>query len=201
MLAGYMPQAGTRNGEGSTAAWVGCRWHGAGDPDTGGQPGNMAKVTIDRMLVATDGSRESIEAARYAAELARELKPRVTLIHVIPSPTIPVTAETLPAGTSSLTPEDEIVIERTLWEGAQAILERSRRPFDEVGLQAEGLIAIGEAAEEIIDIARRERYDLVVVASRGAGGATRAILGSTSDAVVKGAPCPVLVVRRGTRAY
>ncbi len=153
----------------------------------------MARVTIDRVLVATDGSWESIEAARFGAALLESLRPKIMMVHVIPNPTIPV------GGTTSTPSDAKVVVEKTMWEGAQAILDRSRQPFEEVGLAVEGLIAAADSApEEIITIAKKERIHLIIIASRGEGGAERAVLGSTSDAVVRGAPCPVLVVRRGT---
>ncbi len=168
--------------------------HGGRLYATGRQGGYWATMAkIDKILVATDGSFESLEAARYTATLVEGLKPAISVIHVIPSPTIP-------AGSTPIRPEEEVTIEKTFWDGAQAILDRAMQPFREAGVPVEGVIASGDAAPEIIDLARRERFDLIVVASRGKGGAERAILGSTSEAVVAGAPCPVLVVRRGTRA-
>lgn len=143
------------------------------------------------MLVATDGSEDSLDAARYAASLARPLRARVTLLHVIPR-------ETIPLAITGLRPEDMVEIERAMWDGGQAILDSARVPFDQLAVRVEGLLRRGDAAEEIVRVAREEEIDLIVVASQGSGGAERAILGSTSDAVVRGAPCPVLVARRGT---
>lgn len=151
----------------------------------------MVKGKIDRVLVATDGSEDAMEAARYAAALLRSLRPRITLLHVIPEPVIP-------PGDIEMRPRDLVEIEKAMLEGAQAILDRSRQPFDEAGLPVEGLIREGDAAEQILQVVREEEMDLVVVGSHGAGRAERAILGSTSDALVRAAPCPVLVVRRGT---
>ena len=151
----------------------------------------MVRGKIDRVLVATDGSQEAMEAARYAAALLKPLRPRITLLHVMPEPAIP-------PGDIEMRPRDLVEIEKTMLEGAQGILDRSRRPFDEAGLPVEGLIREGDAAEQIIQVIREEEMDLVVVGSHGAGRAERTILGSTSDALVRSAPCPVLVVRRGT---
>lgn len=148
-------------------------------------------MKLDRILVATDGSPESLEAARYAAVLARGVKPKVTVVHVIPNPSVP-------QGTSSMRPEDEVIVEKILWDGAQGILDRTMQPFRDAGLRVEGLVTSGDPAEQLILLAGREDFDLIVVASRGEGGAERAILGSTSAAVVREAPCPVLVVRKGT---
>ncbi len=134
-------------------------------------------------------------AARYAAQLARAIKARALLLHVVPDESIPMGTTQLPAGTTPLREGDEVRFERTLWEGAQAILDGARKPFDQAGVPAEGLVREGEAAEEITKVAGEEDADLVVVGSHGAGMAERALLGSTSERVVREAPCPVLVVR------
>lgn len=157
----------------------------------------MVRYRIERILVATDGSEESMEAARYAAELVRRLNVRATLIHVVPTPGIPVTPS-IPIGATPLHPEDNVEIEKAMWEGAQVILDRSRVPFDQAGVSVEGVIRRGEAADEILKLLQEEDFDLIVMSSHGAGDAERAVLGSTSDAVVRAAPCPVLVVRKGT---
>lgn len=149
----------------------------------------MDRYRLNRILVAADGSEESMDAARYAAELVRRLNVSATLLHVAPTPTISLEA----ARSHS---ENIVEIEKTMWESAQVILDRCREPFDQAGVSVEGVIRRGEAAEEILKLAQEEDYDLIVVASRGVGSAERTFLGSTSDTVVRSAPCPVLVVRR-----
>ena len=54
---------------------------------------------------------------------------------------------------------------------------------------------IGEAAEEILDLAREIGADLVVIGSHGKTGFRRLLLGSTTEAVVRRARCPVIVAR------
>ena len=137
----------------------------------------MATDKIHRILVATDGSNASVAAARYAARLLGTLKPRVTLLHVVPN-------ESIPIGTTQFGPRAEVEIERTLWEGAQGILDLTRKPFDELSIPLEVTIRRGEAAEEIVAAARRGRADLVVLGTRG----------GTTDAVMERSGRPVLVV-------
>jgi nucleotide-binding universal stress UspA family protein len=54
---------------------------------------------------------------------------------------------------------------------------------------------IGDAAEEILDLAREIGADLIVVGAHGHGGIRRRLLGSTTEAVVRDAGCPVIVAR------
>lgn len=150
----------------------------------------MARESIERILVAADGTRSSLEAARYAASLARALKARVTLLHVVP-------IEPTPSGAIGLEPGRALEVEKALWEGAEAVLAGAREPLDEAGVPVEGLVRRGDAGGQIVEVARQEGVDLVVVAPHegdGGGCAT----GSTGEVVLRDAPCPVLVVREGT---
>ncbi len=54
---------------------------------------------------------------------------------------------------------------------------------------------MGEAAREVVNLAEEIGTGLIAVGSRGRGKAKRTLMGSVSDAVVRHAHCPVLVVR------
>jgi nucleotide-binding universal stress UspA family protein len=54
---------------------------------------------------------------------------------------------------------------------------------------------MGNVAEEIVEAARDLEADLIVMGTRSRGGLRRAIEGSTSDVVVRRAPCAVMTVR------
>jgi nucleotide-binding universal stress UspA family protein len=57
--------------------------------------------------------------------------------------------------------------------------------------------AVGQPAEEILNVAKRRRCDLIVMGSRGLGGIRKLLLGSTTDRVVHHASIPVLAIRSG----
>jgi len=56
-------------------------------------------------------------------------------------------------------------------------------------------LSMGQVDLGIVGLARKLGADLIVMGSRGRRGIRRAIAGSISDAVIRQAPCPVLVVR------
>ena len=60
-------------------------------------------------------------------------------------------------------------------------------------------VRTGHAYEEICNLARELKIDLIVLASRGNTGLKRIVLGSTAERVVRFSPCPVLVVRQRKR--
>jgi nucleotide-binding universal stress UspA family protein len=57
------------------------------------------------------------------------------------------------------------------------------------------ILAEGRPAEEILKQVRERAIDLVVLGSRGSGSLKRLLLGSTSEQVLREAPCSVLIVR------
>jgi nucleotide-binding universal stress UspA family protein len=63
------------------------------------------------------------------------------------------------------------------------------------GLEVEEVIVHGDAAAEIVRVAGERDADLIVISSHGRTGLGRMIFGSTAEAVVRHAGCPVLVVK------
>ena len=63
------------------------------------------------------------------------------------------------------------------------------------GLEIEEVVAHGDAASEIVRVARERNVDLIVISSHGRTGLGRILFGSTAESVVRHAPCPVLVVK------
>ena len=77
--------------------------------------------------------------------------------------------------------------------------ERRLRPLVEharkEGVEARALILTGFADEAIIEAAKREGADLIVMGTHGRRGAARLFLGSVAARVISTAPCPVMTVR------
>ena len=63
------------------------------------------------------------------------------------------------------------------------------------GLDVEEVVAHGDAASEIVRVARERNVDLIVISSHGRTGLGRILFGSTAESVVRHAHCPVLVVK------
>ena len=140
------------------------------------------------ILVAVDGSKQSLEAARYAMVLAKRMDAKVHIIHVVE---VAGAAMVGPAGTGA-------------WGQVLESMKESARTF--VGLavrEAEDakvphtvdVVEAVDAAAGIAKAADDGRADLIVVGSHGRRGIQRALLGSVAEKVVRSAPCPVLVVR------
>jgi nucleotide-binding universal stress UspA family protein len=78
---------------------------------------------------------------------------------------------------------------------ARADLEKFRAALPDCFLSQELIVAEGRPAEVILTTIREREIDLVVLGSRGRGSLKRLLLGSTSEQVLREAPCSVLIVR------
>jgi universal stress protein A len=146
-------------------------------------------LKLRRILLPTDFSGCGNYALPYAAAIARAAKATVICIHVV-EPIVPAVgysglAEPMPIADMSEQLEDSA--ERELPQ----ILECEELH----GLDIEEVIAHGDAAAEIVRVAGEREVDLIVISSHGRTGLGRIIFGSTAEAVVRHAHCPVLVVK------
>ena len=86
-------------------------------------------------------------------------------------------------------------ISEQIEDSAERELPKLAEREDFSGLDVEELIVHGEAAAEIVRVAKEREIDLVVLSSHGRTGLGRILFGSTAEAVVRHAFCPVLVVK------
>ena len=147
-----------------------------------------------RILVPHDFSDHSTRALKVAAELAREHRGRLVVIHVI-TPFHPVTA--FPEEGVALVAEADLMVdERRRLEALVARTLGRRRP------PVTCRVTIGDPYHRIADAARG--VDLIVMATAGRTGVSHLLMGSVAEKVVRHAPVPVLTLpsaarRRGAR--
>ena len=140
-----------------------------------------------KILLATDGSVDAQLAATTAWKLAAVTNSELHVLHVGPTTLIPYDSS-LPEGTEQARAKRE----------AEKLLNEQVKRLESAGSSvAQSHLRMGGAAEEIVALGEEMEAGLIVVGSRGRGGLRRALMGSVSDAVVRYAHCPVLVVRRG----
>jgi nucleotide-binding universal stress UspA family protein len=146
-------------------------------------------MEIRSILLPTDFSECAHYALSYAASFARAAHASIICVHVIEPvvPTVGYTGMAEPLPMADISDQLEGSAERELPKIAEA---------DEcAGLNVEEVIAHGDAASEIVRVARERGVDLIVIASHGRTGLGRMLFGSTAESVVRHAPCPVLVVK------
>jgi nucleotide-binding universal stress UspA family protein len=150
------------------------------------------------VLLATDGSEESSLAAEAAVEVSDKTGSELHVIHVYGvAPIYPLYPEAAdPEGAELEDPVFEEELESLSEQRAREVLEDAVEEVQSAGgTVAQAHLREGGVPHEIVALAEDTGVGLIVVGSRGHGGIRRALMGSVSDAVVRHAHCPVLVVR------
>ena len=136
-----------------------------------------------RILLAIDTSEEAELAARKAVYLADGVNSELYVVHVGELPNFLMGSP----GTElydEIEKESREILRKLVW-----------RVKVSGGTVAGSYLRMGEVDLEIVGLAKELGADLIVMGCRGRHGIRRIIGGSVSDAVIRHAPCPVLVVR------
>ena len=133
------------------------------------------------VVIATDGSQGAEAAVAAGARVARTIGTSAVLVNVRPS----------------LGPLGDPYYQEKLTEQmeyARAALERARELLAQEGVDGEEAILEGNAADQVVELARARNAPLIVVGSRGLGAVAGALLGSVSSGIIHRSDRPVLVV-------
>lgn len=134
----------------------------------------------EKIMIPLDGSPFSEEALPLAIGVARRTGAELHLVHVV-EPLV---------GSFTITAKE--IAEEQL----DALADRIAK---EMGIETEDEILEGGAVDELLEYIEEEEIDLIVNATHGWGGLQRAWLGSTTDALVRESPAPILTVRPSGR--
>ncbi len=149
------------------------------------------------ILIAYDGSDASRQAIEETGRLFEGREVQVVtvwepaLAFETAMPTAGLGMEPIPVDI-----EGALELEEELQERARRTAQAGAELARSVGLSARALAVADEVhvADAILELARKREVAAIVVGSRGLRGLRARLEGSTSQAVVKDAPCPVLVV-------
>lgn len=145
-----------------------------------------------KILIPFDGSLNSKKAILFAADVAKQHDSELFLVHVVKDRDIP--------------PEILEYIESEKIDGAigkvsaklisEGIMKAAQQQVEDVGLKiAKSMVFRGDPAEEIIQFARNNDIDMIVIGSRGLGKIKGLLLGSVSSKVCQLAECTCVTVR------
>jgi nucleotide-binding universal stress UspA family protein len=140
---------------------------------------------INRILVPIDFSENSVVAARQASELARRFHSAVTLFHADEYLVVPPLAGTLGIGMATGEVERSLHVERQ----QEQLDHFAAEEFS--GIPTNRKVCWGDAAKLIVERAKAEPSDLIVMPTRGRGVLRRLLLGSVTAKVLHDADCPV----------
>jgi nucleotide-binding universal stress UspA family protein len=143
--------------------------------------------SIRTIIVPTAFSDLSRHAARYAKALAEATGATIVVVHAVAPP---------PGPLDPMLPGSPIVAGPDQRELLRSGEECVARFIDEnlAGASARSHVGIGQPDHEIVDFAKREHADLIVMGTHARGVMKRLVFGSVSKSVLESAPCPVLLV-------
>jgi len=137
-----------------------------------------AKVECRNILIATDGSRYSDAAASEAIGIAKRCGGSLIVISAALS------------DKEIILPEDdeEMIFAK---DNVKKIVEFAEKE----GVKTEGLTAIGEPYEAIVETSKQKHADLIVVGSHGKTGLNRLLMGSVTERIIGHSESAVLIVK------
>lgn len=144
-----------------------------------------------RILVTTDGTALSKKAVRSAIDLAAATGASLVAFNVVPR--YPVSYF---EGGISISSEDIGRIEKKWSEDGQALVDAIAQNAQAAGVKAKAVVVRSDlVAEAIMAAAKKNKCDLIVMASHGRKGIKRLLLGSETQHVLTHSSVPVLVLR------
>jgi universal stress protein A len=146
-------------------------------------------MASQRFLVPIDFSESANQALEYAINLAGKLDAHLTLLHVIQS--VPLGGVDMGVTLPYTYLQD---LEAEITQSMEACLAR----VTAAGLEGDIVVVHGVPFHEVVETAKTQKVDLIVMGTHGRSGLQHVLLGSVAEKVVRLAPCPVLVARQPT---
>jgi nucleotide-binding universal stress UspA family protein len=136
---------------------------------------------LKKILAPTDFSDLSAKGVRYACQLARDVGAELVIFNVV----------TLD--------ETNAINKQEVEQHKQRLDKFVTQQLKDVGadVKMRKVVDAGQPYGAIVDCAENERIDLIVMSTHGRGGLSRMLIGSVTDKILRGSPCPVLVVPSG----
>jgi nucleotide-binding universal stress UspA family protein len=150
-------------------------------------------VVLKNVLVATDFSEPSVVAMAYGRDLARSYGSSLHVLHVVEDVMTRYGPEM-----GIISPQVQADLEATARRDLEAAITDDDRRTLTVTSVVETHTNIPGG---IVDYARRNQIDLIVVGTHGRGAMKQLLMGSVAERVVRTAPCPVLAVRERERDF
>ncbi len=147
---------------------------------------------MQTILVATDFSIASVQAARTVLPIAKALGAKVILAHAF-SPGIHARSHAVAPRSGPFVPFLEAEAELQMEESMQ-LTQLWAEPLRSHGLEVSTHAAQGDPSDVVLEAAKQHGADLIVIGRRGHGGLRRSLLGSTSKQISERADVPVMLV-------
>ncbi|HEY0455198.1 MAG TPA: universal stress protein [Verrucomicrobiae bacterium] len=150
--------------------------------------GTPARIHLKQILVPVDFSDFSRKALRYALSFAESFGAQITVLYVLEP--MPYPNDFMVSSPMVLPAQQQI---KPAQQHLRKVCDEFTAAHPDVNIVPQ--VALGHAAHEICEAARKLNTDLIIVATHGYTGLKHVLMGSTAEQVVRHAPCPVLTVR------
>ena len=133
---------------------------------------------LKKILAPTDFSDISAAGVRYACKLAKDTGAEIVVFNV------------------DVLDESNRVDKREMEQHKKRLAEFVAEKIGDagLGLKMRQVVDAGQPFGAIVDCAEKEGVDLIVMSSHGRSGLSRMLIGSVTDKILRGSPCPILVV-------
>ena len=146
--------------------------------------GASQNAIISKILVAVDGSDESMDAADLATSLSKEYNAELYALHV------------MRADVDLFGPHETSEFITSMKNEGETYLNKVKLKANQKNIQIKTeIISSMNISGGILDYAEENNIDLIVIGTRGRSGFKRLLLGSVASHVITYAHCPVLVVK------
>ena len=151
------------------------------------------ETTIKKVLVPIDFSDYSKSALKYAVNFAKSFNAEIILVYVVEPVIYPPDFSMGQIAMPSITAE---------WDdrARDELQKLAKSEINEIA-NVKTIIKTGKPFVEIIETAKEENIDLIIIATHGHSGVEHILFGSTAEKVVRKAPCPVLTLREPIKGF
>jgi nucleotide-binding universal stress UspA family protein len=139
---------------------------------------------MKKIIVGNDGSEFADKALEKAIEFAKKEDMEVVVVYAI--------EDFCPIGVAEF---DCNVVREIQMKGAKNIVDRALQRIKDAGVNGRDVTKAGRPADVIIESAKKENAEMIVVASHGKHGIKKVALGSVTARVVEYSPIPVFVMK------
>lgn len=151
-----------------------------------GNPLPIPTAKIRNVLFATDFSDASMVALPYATGIARKLRARLYLCHIL-----------VPSTLIATVPDVAPILYRQIQEDAACQLTTLAHGPELAGVDVKTTLCAGAIEDELANQVGDKKIDLIVAGTHGRSGLRKLLIGSAVEAICRGASCPVLTVGPG----
>ncbi len=147
---------------------------------------------LQKILVAVDGSEHSLKAVEYAAELASKHGCEIYLLHIVQKVDVSNELKQYMESEKIEEPAEYVILNRI----GEKILDKAEAVARENGVcKVYKVIETGEPANKIVEYAKNNNVDSIIIGSRGLGDLKGLLMGSVSNKVCHIAECTCITVK------